>query len=228
MRSVLVIAAHPDDEILGCGGTISSHVESGDEVNVILVSEGITSRSQKRNREIDSVELNDLIISAQKANKILGVKNLDFLNYPDNRLDSIERLEIIKSIEEKVAKYHPEVIYTHHSSDLNIDHRIVYESVVTASRPIPNQCIKTILSFEVASSTEWQPSGLFESFNPNWFVNISNHLNKKLRALEEYSSEMRDWPHARSLEAIQYQSKYRGSQIGVEAAEAFKLLRMIK
>ena len=102
MGSVLVIAAHPDDEILGCGGTISSHVESGDEVNVILVSEGITSRSKKRNREKDAIELDDLILSAQKANKILGVKNIDFLNYPDNRLDSIERLEIIKSIEEKV------------------------------------------------------------------------------------------------------------------------------
>ncbi len=227
MDSILVIAAHPDDEILGCGGAIARHSEVGDLVKVIIVSTGITSRSNTISGDIHEEELAALKLSAEKANQILGVKSVDFLNYPDNRLDSIQRLDLIKELERNINTFQPSIIYTHHSGDVNIDHRIVCDAVITACRPYPNQIVKTILSFEVASSTEWQPPGKSDAFEPNWFVDISKQLSKKLDALKEYDSEMRDWPHARSIEAINYQAKLRGSQLGVNAAEAFKLLRKL-
>lgn len=227
MDSILVIAAHPDDEILGCGGAISRHSEVGDVVRVIIVSTGITSRRDNISDDINKEELAALKSSAEKANQIIGVKSLDFLNYPDNRLDSIQRLDLIKDLEKNINAFQPNIIYTHHSGDVNIDHRIVCDAVITACRPYPNQVVKTILSFEVASSTEWQPPGKSDAFEPNWFVDISKQLSKKLEALKAYDSEMRDWPHARSLKAIDYQAKLRGSQLGVNAAEAFKLLRKL-
>ena len=227
MDSVLVIAAHPDDEILGCGGAISRHSEVGDVVRVIIVSTGITSRRDNISDDINKEELAALKSSAEKANQIIGVKSLDFLNYPDNRLDSIQRLDLIKDLEKNINAFQPNIIYTHHSGDVNIDHRIVCDAVITACRPYPNQIVKTILSFEVASSTEWQPPGKSDAFEPNWFVDISKQLSKKLEALKAYDSEMRDWPHARSLKAIDYQAKLMGSQLGVNAAEAFKLLRKL-
>ena len=225
MDSILVIAAHPDDEILGCGGTIARHSEIGDLIKVVIVSTGITSRSNSISSDIHKEELEALRLSAEKANQIIGVQRLDFLNYPDNRLDSIDRLDLIKDLEKKINEFQPNIVYTHHSGDLNIDHRIVCDAVITACRPYPNQIVKTILSFEVASSTEWQPPSKSDAFEPNWFVDISNQLSKKLEALKEYDSEMRDWPHARSIKAIDYQAKLRGSQLGVNAVEAFKLLR---
>ena len=227
MDKVLVIAAHPDDEILGCGGSIARHTEAGDLVEVLIVSTGITSRNKTFSDNSNDEELASLKLCAEKANKIIGVESLHFLDYPDNRLDSIQRLDLIKDLEENINSFQPKIIYTHNSGDLNIDHRIVCDAVVTACRPYPNQVVKTILSFEVASSTEWQPPGKNELFQPNWFVDISNQLAKKLKALEEYDSEMRDWPHARSIRAIDYQAKLRGSQLGVNAAEAFKLLRKL-
>ena len=225
MDSILVIAAHPDDEILGCGGTIARHSEIGDLIKVVIVSTGITSRSNSISSDMHKEELEALRLSAEKANQIIGVQRLDFLNYPDNRLDSIDRLDLIKDLEKKIDEFQPNIVYTHHSGDLNIDHRIVCDSVITACRPYPNQIVKTILSFEVASSTEWQPPSKSDAFEPNWFVDISNQLSKKLEALKEYDSEMRDWPHARSIKAIDYKAKLRGSQLGVNAVEAFKLLR---
>ena len=227
MDSILVIAAHPDDEILGCGGAIARHSEDGDFVRVIIVSTGITSRSNNSSCDIHEEELSALKLASEKANKIVGVKSVDFLNYPDNRLDSIQRLDLIKDLEKKINAFKPNIIYTHHSGDVNIDHRIICDAVITACRPYPNQIVKTILSFEVASSTEWQPPGRSDAFEPNWFIDISRQLSKKLEALKEYDSEMRDWPHARSIQAIDYQAKLRGSQLGVNAAEAFKLLRKL-
>ena len=227
MDSILVVAAHPDDEILGCGGAIARHSEIGDLVRVLIVSTGITSRGDNIAGEIHGKDLEALKYSAKKANQVIGVESLDFLNYPDNRLDSIQRLDLIKDLEKKITEFQPNIIYTHHSGDLNIDHRIVCDAVITACRPYPNQIVKTILSFEVASSTEWQPIGKSDAFEPNWFVDISKQLSKKLEALKEYDSEMRDWPHARSIQAVDYQAKLRGSQLGVNAAEAFKLLRKL-
>lgn len=226
-KKVLVIAAHPDDEVLGCGGTIARHSDIGDHVEILIVAEGATSRQQKRDRLHAVEELSALEKAAQIAGSILGAAGVELLDFPDNRLDSVDRLDLIKQIETRIDLHQPEVVYVHHVGDVNIDHRRLHEAVVTACRPIPGQCVKRLLSFEVASSSEWQPPGSAPAFLPNWFVDISDQWDRKYEALAAYASEMREWPHARSLEALKYLSSWRGAQIGVESAEAFCLLRQL-
>ena len=225
--SVLVVAGHPDDEVLGCGGTIARHADVGDQVQVLIVAEGATSRQEQRNRNQASDELSALAQAAQKAGAILGVKEVELLDLPDNRLDSLDRLDLIKQIELRIERHQPRVVYTHHAGDVNIDHRRLHEAVVTACRPTPGQPVKRLLSFEVASSTEWQPPGSAPAFHPNWFVDISAQWLRKREALEAYASEMRSWPHARSIQAVEHLARWRGAQVGVEAAEAFCLLRQL-
>jgi len=226
-KSIFIVAAHPDDEVLGCGGTIARHADAGDQVQVLIVAEGATSRQEQRNRNQASDELSALAQAAQKAGAILGAKGVELLDLPDNRLDSLDRLDLIKQIEERIARHQPQVVYVHHAGDVNIDHRRLHEAVVTACRPIPEQPVKRLLSFEVASSTEWQPPGSAPPFQPNWFVDISFQWPRKREALEAYASEMRPWPHARSIEALEHLARWRGAQVGVEAAEAFCLLRQL-
>ena len=225
MSKILVVAAHPDDEVLGCGGTIARHADSGDQVEVLIVAEGSTSRQQKRDRAQVRDELSSLANAAQIAGSILGAAGVELLDLPDNRLDSLNRLDLIKRVEEFVERHQPECVYVHHAGDVNIDHRRLHEAVVTACRPTPGHVVKRLLSFEVASSTEWQPPGSGPAFHANWFVDISDQWARKREALAAYSSEMRDWPHARSLDAIEHLARWRGAQVGVEAAEAFSLLR---
>ena len=179
-KSVLVVSAHPDDEVLGCGGTIARHADCGDDVHVLIVAEGSTSRLKERNRTQSQHELSALAKAAQMASSILGASDLELLNLPDNRLDSMDRLDLIKCIEESVDKYLPECVYVHHAGDVNVDHRRLHEAVVTACRPTPGHVVKRLLAFEVASSTEWQPPGSAPAFQPNWFVDISNQLERKL------------------------------------------------
>ncbi len=226
-KSILVIAAHPDDEVIGCGGTIAKHIQKGDIVNVLIVAEGETSRQKQRDRDSLSKEIAGLQLFAKDAHRILGTTNLEFLDFPDNRLDSIDRLDLIKVIESYISKYKPSTIYTHHAWDLNIDHRRLHEAVITASRPIPGQIVKKILCFEVASSTEWQSPGIYPAFTPNYFVDITSQINLKIKALEKFESEMRVWPHARSIRALNNLIYLRGSQVGVEAAESFYLVRQL-
>jgi LmbE family N-acetylglucosaminyl deacetylase len=225
--NVLVVAAHPDDEVLGCGGTIARHADAGDEVQVLIVVEGATSRQQQRNRAEVTGELSALAQAAQTAGSILGVGGVKLLDLPDNRLDSIDRLDLIKRIEECIARHQPQVVYVHHIGDVNVDHRRLHEAVVTACRPTPGQPVRRLLSYQVASSTEWQPPGSAPAFQPNWFVDISAQWVRKRQALEAYASEMRPWPHARSIEALEHLARWRGAQVGVEAAEAFCLLRQL-
>ena len=225
--SVLVVAAHPDDEVLGCGGTIAQHADAGDQVQVLIVAEGATSRLQKRDRLQADEELSTLAQSAQRAGSILGAAGVELLDLPDNRLDSLDRLDLIKRIEQRIDQHQPSVVYVHHAGDVNVDHRRLHEAVVTACRPTPGQPVKCLLSFEVASSTEWQPPGSASAFQPNWFVDISAQWQRKREALEAYASEMRPWPHARSLKAVEHLARWRGAQVGVEAAEAFCLLRQL-
>ena len=227
-EKVLVIAAHPDDEVLGCGGTICKHTDNGDCVNVIIVSEGITSRESKRDKVLSGKLIDDLHNSSKNVATILGVENVYFLGLPDNRLDSIDRIELTKIFEDYISRIDPSIIYTHHCGDVNIDHRRIHESVITACRPTPNNHVKKILSFEILSSTEWQGPNSMPHFIPNWYIEINNQLDRKLKALNEYSSEMRNWPHSRSIEASKYLAKLRGSQVGLNAAEAFMLLRKIE
>ena len=225
--SILVVAAHPDDEVLGCGGTIVRHVEAGDCVHVLIMAEGATSRQLQRDRSQASTELSALAKAAEKAGSILGVESVELLDLPDNRLDSLDRLDLIKKIEERIDRHRPQIVYVHHAGDVNVDHRRLHEAVVTASRPLPGQCVRRLLSFEVASSSEWQPPGSGLPFLPNYFVDISNQWNRKREALLAYASEMRPWPHARSLQSLEHLARWRGAQVGVGAAEAFCLLRQV-
>ncbi|NIK12251.1 PIG-L deacetylase family protein [Alkalibacillus almallahensis] len=228
MRNVLVIAAHPDDEILGCGGTIVNHIRQGDKVHSVILAEGITSRDPKRDREERYDQLSQLAKDAERANQILGVHELILDQFPDNRMDQLDRLDIIKVIEQIVAQVKPDIVYTHHIGDVNIDHRRIHEAVITACRPIPGQhLVKQLLFFETVSSTEWMPPQSAPSFNPNWYVDISHSIETKLKALQSYTSEMRDWPHPRSIEGVRVLSEWRGSSIGIHHAEAFILGRNI-
>lgn len=225
--SVLVVAAHPDDEVLGCGGTIARHADAGDQVKVLIVAEGATSRQQQRDRGQASEELSALVLAAQKAGVILGAQGVEVLDLPDNRLDSLDRLDLVKQIEERITRHQPQVVYVHHAGDVNVDHRRLHEAVITACRPTPGHPVRRVLSFEVASSTEWQPPGSAPAFQPNWFIDISAQWPRKREALAAYASEMRPWPHARSLEALEHLARWRGAQVGLDAAEAFCLLRQL-
>jgi len=226
-QRVLVFAAHPDDEVLGCGGTIVRHADAGDQVELLIVAEGATSRQQQRDRSQARVDLLALALAAQRAASILGATGVELLDLPDNRLDSLDRLDLIKQIEERIERHQPQVVYVHHAGDVNVDHRRLHEAVVTACRPTPGHPVRRLLSYEVASSTEWQPPGSAPAFQPNWFVDISAQWPRKREALEAYASEMRPWPHARSIEAVEHLARWRGAQVGVEAAEAFYLLRQL-
>lgn len=226
-KKILVVAAHPDDEVLGCGATIANHAQSGDSVHIVILSEGVTSRDDFPDRLRRNGELSALAKAAFSAKDILGAKTLDLHEFPDNRMDSVDHLDIVKVIEKCLYMYEPEIVYTHHSGDVNIDHRRIHEAVITATRPQPEQTVKTLLYFEVQSSTEWQTPGSASVFAPNWFVNISSTLSLKMKALAIYKAEMRSWPHARSCEAVEYLARWRGATIGCEAAEAFMLGRSI-
>ena len=227
-NTVLVVVAHPDDEVLGCGGTIARHADVGDHVEILIVAEGATSRQHKRDRLLAEDELSSLAQAAYKAGSILGAAGVELLNFPDNRLDSLNRLDLIKQIEERIHRHQPNIVYVHHAGDVNVDHRRIHEAVVTACRPTPGHVVQRLLSFEVLSSTEWQPPGSAPSFIPNWYVDISSQWERKHKALVAYECEMRPWPHSRSIKSSKILSHYRGSTVGVEHAEAFILLRSLE
>ncbi len=225
--NILVVAAHPDDEILGCGATIAKHIQLGDDVGVMLLSEGVSGRITKQ-RVSNSSEVKIIRKAAHTANlEILGVKELRMFELPDCRMSSYVLLDIVKMVDRVVHEFCPRVIYTHHIGDLNEDHQITHKAVITACRSLPNSSVEQIYFFEIPSSTEWQipPSG--KAFIPNRFVDITNTLSKTFEALEAYSSELRPYPHPRSIESIEYLARWRGSTIGVEAAEAFVVGRQI-
>ncbi|EMJ86748.1 PIG-L deacetylase family protein [Leptospira meyeri] len=228
-KKILVVAAHPDDEVLGCGGTMARLAEEGHDVHVLILAEGLTSREIKRDRESKLSELNSLSNDANKANLSLGVKTVELYDFPDNRMDSIDRLDVIKVVERKIDDIGPSVIFTHFGNDLNVDHRITNDAVVTACRVYPNQVVEELFFFEVASSTEWQISPNFGSFQPNVYYKLSlQQMEKKKNALSIYESEMRPFPHARSIEAVEALGKWRGTNIGYSFAEAFVVGRLIR
>jgi LmbE family N-acetylglucosaminyl deacetylase len=217
VSNVLVVVAHPDDEVLGCGATIFRHTHKGDRVQVVFLADGFGSRNSDFGRDA----------SAQEASKLLGCETPIFLNFPDNQLDSVTLLHIVKELEEIIGDFLPGVIYTHHCGDLNIDHQIAHKAVMTACRPQPNFSVKEIYSFEIVSATHWQSLSMGGAFFPNYFVDVSDFIGKKIDALHCYDSEMRDFPHARSYEALRNLSKFRGSSVGVLEAEAFCVERLI-
>jgi LmbE family N-acetylglucosaminyl deacetylase len=224
---VLVIAAHPDDEVLGCGGTILRHSKEGEEVYITILGEGITSRY--RQRELADKSLTHALrANCKKVAKCLGIKDLIFYSLPDNRFDSVPLLDVIKIVEEVVERFQPNIIYTHHGGDLNIDHAIVHRAVLTAVRPTVSPTVRDIFLFEVASSTEWAFQQFTPVFRPNVFVDISRNVVGKITAMALYESEERCFPHPRSAEALRSQARRWGAVAGLEYAEAFELVRSIR
>ena len=224
--TVLVVAAHPDDEVLGCGGTIAKFALAGHSVHVLLIADGESAR------EMSSVTIAEQQIAnrnkaAHNAGDILGCSSVNILSLPDNRLDSLDLLDIVQHLEYYVEKLQPTTIFTHHAGDINIDHRIVHNAVVTACRPQPNHPVKEILFFEVPSSTEWQTPNSAATFCPNYFVDISTTLVVKIAGLQAYTTELRDFPHPRSLQGVTALAQWRGATVGVNAAEAFMIGRKI-
>ena len=232
--NVLIIAAHPDDEILGMGGTIAKHTSQHDNVTIIYMATGITARKEPAEYEIKSIpkkiqekwqqEIEKLQQDARKSAKLLKVKTVKFFDFPDNEMDGIHLLKVVKVIEKEIKIAKPDRIYTNHYGDLNVDHKVVSNAVLTACRP-SSFLVKEILCFEVLSSTEWSYP---YNFSPNYFSNIENHVTKKVNAMKLFKSEIREFPHPRSSENIRNVAARWGSVCGFKAAEAFEMIRKIE
>ncbi len=218
--TVLVIAAHPDDEALGCGGALARHSRQGEDVHVLFLADGVTSRD-----EAGEADVRERAAAAEAAARALGAKPPSFAGMPDNKLDTVPLLDEVKAVEDALGETAPDVVYTHHGGDLNVDHRIVHQAALTACRPQPGSSVRAIYAFEVPSSTEWNDTP--EVFIPNRFVDISATLDAKMKALACYAGEMRPFPHPRSVEAIEALARWRGAAAGLEAAEAFHVIRRV-
>ena len=224
---VLGVAAHPDDEILGCGGTMARLAREGHEVRAAILAEGLSSRYAHR-EDADPGQLQHLHAQAQQAAGKVGARESVLCKLPDNRLDTVPLLEVVKLVEELVARFQPEVIYTHHPGDLNVDHGVVHRAVLTATRPVAGQCVSEIYAFEVPSSTEWAFQRLEPSFRPSVFVDITETLETKIEAMACYDTETREFPHPRSPEALRAIATRWGSVVGLPAVEAFELIRSVR
>jgi LmbE family N-acetylglucosaminyl deacetylase len=218
-RKILVVVAHPDDEILGLAGTLCQHRDSGEEIAILILSRGEASRGQKISDEKKRISQAKLVAKKMRAKLLL--KNL-----PDNAFDSIPLLKIVKIIEKVIVQEKPDVVYTHFSEDLNIDHKLAFQAVITAVRPLAKSFVKKVYLFETLSSTEWQISGT-KKFSPNHYVDISKYLSEKKEMLTIYKDELRAYPHPRSLKGAETLAYYRGMESGFEAAEAFEIIREI-
>jgi len=224
-KKILIIAAHPDDEILGCGGTAARLVKQGNEAYTLILGEGITSRDDSRQRKKREKEILQLKKQVHQANEVIGIDEVFTHDFPDNRFDSVSLLDIVKVIETIKNKIKPDIVFTHYEKDLNIDHQITYRAVLTAMRPTAGETVKEIYSFEVLSSTEWN---FPLSFSPDVFFDISGTIDTKLAAMEKYQSELREYPHPRSLKGIRLNAEQWGMKTGLKYAEAFRLVRLIK
>lgn len=225
--NVLVVAAHPDDEVLGCGGTLARLADEGDDVHIGILGEGVTSRFANR-EEADRSLVENLRANARRAAEILGAKQVLFGDLPDNRFDTIALLDVIKLIEGWIERYTPHVIYTQHGGDLNIDHVYAYRATLTAARPVAGGHVRDIYAYEVGSSTEWAFQQFSPVFAPGVFVDISSTLERKISAMQAYTSETTSFPHPRSPEALRAAAARWGSVAGVRAAEAFQLVRSVR
>lgn len=222
-ETVLVIVAHSDDETLGAGGTIARHVENGDSVFAISMTDGVSARAKSEKSKIQSRH-----IAAQNAAKILGFKWLESGSFPDNAMDNVALLTVVQFVEIAKKQVNPSIVYTHSPADLNVDHRIVFQAVLTAFRPEPDETLKELRAFEVPSATDYGQSNTPASFNPNLFVQITDTWDRKRAALNAYGDEMRPSPHSRSLEGLETLARYRGHQTGIHMAEAFQIFRKVE
>lgn len=225
----MIAVAHPDDELLGVGASMHRLIIEFDcIVHVVILGEGITSRSDVRDKELWKAELETHKKNIRNAQAAIGYQSVSIYDFPDNRFDSVSLLDIIKVIEKEKREFQPEVIFTHHGGDLNIDHQRTFEAVVTACRPMENEKVKTIITFETPSGTEWRASTSPHHFIPNLFISLKEeNLMAKIRGMESYEFEKRPYPHPRSPEALTIQAKRWGVSVGVYLAEAFSIVRNI-
>lgn len=224
-KKILIVAAHPDDEVLGCFGTVARLIQEGYEAYTLILGEGKTSRDAQRVVAEKKEELELLNEEIQKAGAIIGIKKTFVHHFADNRFDSVDLLDIVKVITKIKEQVQPKIIFTHFKNDLNIDHQRTYQAVITATRPMADECVKEIYSFEVLSATEWNYP---LSFAPNMFFDISETLDLKLQAMQEYKSELCEYPHPRSLEGIKLSAEYNGMRVGKKYVEAFETVRVVR
>lgn len=222
-KKILIIVAHSDDESFGCGGLIKKLSLNKNKITAISFTNGVGSRSKNNINEILKRKKSSI-----KASKILGFKWLAQYDYPDNELDKISLLEIIKKIEKHKKKIQPQIVLTHNFSDLNIDHRKIAEATLTAFRPEPKEKLEQLITFEVPSATDFRVLKNKKNFLPNYFVNIEKFLKFKIKAIKCYKQELKKYPHSRSLIGIKNLNKIRGNQSGLKFAEAFEIIRRIE
>jgi LmbE family N-acetylglucosaminyl deacetylase len=223
MSRVLVVVAHRDDETIGAGGTLSKHAEAGDEVLAISMTDGVGSRPELRGEAAKQIRSEN----SEKAAEILGIDWLSSANFPDNQMDTVPFLEIVQFIENSQRGFLPEKIYTHFVGDLNVDHVLTAQATLTAFRPEPDQFCHQIVGFEVASSTDYGALSGRPLFRPDLFIGIDGQWAKKKAALEAYGSELRPYPHSRSIESLESLNRLRGNQVGLHFAEAFQTYRSV-
>lgn len=227
-KKILIVVAHPDDELLGLGATMNKLIiENNIKTHVVILGEGITSRSNSRDLKQWENELATHKKNILNAQKSIGYHTVNTYDFPDNRFDSVALLDIVKVIEKEKEDFNPDIIFTHHGGDLNIDHQRTFEAVMTACRPMEHEAVKAIITFETPSGTEWRANTDPRHFLPNFFMSVSsNNIEAKISGMECYEFESRAFPHPRSPEALRIQSQRWGIAIGVNYAEAFNIVRM--
>ncbi|WP_163575260.1 PIG-L deacetylase family protein [Halomonas faecis] len=218
-RRLLVVGAHPDDEVLGCGGLLVANAEAGGESHVLIVSEGSAAQYGK-NEEASNRRHSQLV----KAAESLSVSEVIHWDYPDMRLNEVSHIELNGRLQKTIEEGRYELVFTHHPYDVNLDHQVIFRSVMVAARPTPDCCVRGVFTYHVNSSTEWGMASFSERFSPNAFLDISDWLDVKIKALGIYEEEVREYPHPRSFEAVRDRARVFGSEVGAEAAEAFSVI----
>jgi len=228
-KRILLVVAHPDDELLGLGASMNRLITDYNcTVRVIILGEGITSRSEDRNIEDWKKQLQIHKSNIKSAQAAIGYQSVGIYDFADNRFDSVDLLDIIKVIEKEKKEFSPDIIFTHHGGDLNIDHQRTFEAVITAIRPMENETVTTLITFETPSGTEWRASTDPRHFIPNLFLEVSEkNIDAKIKGMESYEFEKRKYPHPRSPEALKIQAQRWGIAIGKSFAEAFVVVRSI-
>lgn len=226
-KKIMVVVAHPDDELLGLGATMHKLIQKFNvKTHVVILGEGITSRSDIRDTEKWKEELKIHKQNIEEAQASIGYHSVSTYDFPDNRFDNVALLDIVKVVEKEKTEFRPEIIFTHHGGDLNIDHQRTFEAVITATRPIKDELVKTIITFETPSGTEWQASSDPRRFVPNLFIEVSEEdIKAKIKGMESYKFEKREWPHPRSRDALTVIAKRSGSIVGCNYCENFMLIR---
>lgn len=228
-KRILVVVAHPDDELLGLGASMNRLISDfGCTIRVIILGEGITSRADQRDPKLWEGELKKHRENIMTAAAAIGYDSVGIYDFPDNRFDSVALLDLVKVFEKEKSEFKPEIVFTHHGGDTNVDHRYTFDAVITGSRPMKGEEVRSIFTFETPSSTEWQASNYPNYFQPNFYIPVSkDNVDAKIMGMESYEFEKREFPHPRSPEALEVLARKRGVEVGEDYAEAFMLIRSI-